>query len=74
LSLTTVNAEAVAALAAGGAKAEVAKQAEKLIDAALVSDEHRWFLGQMTPEERAQRAKQREEFTKRYITQQDAKP
>jgi hydroxylamine dehydrogenase len=60
--------EAVAAaLASGDAKAEPAKQVGKLIDATLVSDDHRWFLGQMSAEERAQRAKQREEFTKRYV-------
>jgi hypothetical protein len=56
-----------AALAAGGAKAETAKQVEDLIDATLASEDHRWFLGQMSAEERARRAKQREEFTKRYV-------
>lgn len=58
------------AVAAGGAKAEAVKQVETLIDATLASDDHRWFLGQMTQGEKAQRAKQREEFTKRYVTQQ----
>jgi hydroxylamine dehydrogenase len=54
-------------MAAGGAKAEAAKAVGKLIDDTLASDNHRWFLGEMSPEEKAQRAKEREEFTKRYI-------
>lgn len=67
--------EAVArGVAAGGARTEAAKQVEKLIDATLASDDHRWFLGQIAQEEKAQRAKQREEFTKRYVTQQEKKP
>ena len=67
--------EAVArGVAAGGTRTEAAKQVARLIDATLASDDHRWFLGQMTQEERAQRAKQREEFTKRYLTQQEKKP
>lgn len=61
-------------VAAGGAKAGAAKQVEKLIDATLASDDHRWFLGQMTQGEKAQRAKQRKKLTKRYVTQQDKKP
>ncbi len=55
-------------LAAGGTKAEAAKTVGQLIDATLASDNHRWFLGQMSAEEKADRAKQREEFTKRYVT------
>jgi len=67
--------EAVAkGVAAGGAKAQAAKEVDSLIDATLASEDHRWFLGQMTQEEKAQRAKQREEFSKRYVTQQDKKP
>jgi hydroxylamine dehydrogenase len=67
--------EAVAAaLTAGGAKAEAAKQVQNLIDATLASDDHRWFLGQMSAEEKAWRAKQREEFTKRYVTGKEEKP
>jgi len=67
--------EAVArGVAAGGTRTEAAKQVARLIDATLASDDHRWFLGQMTQEERLQRAKQREEFTKRYLTQQEKKP
>jgi hypothetical protein len=45
-----------------------------LIDATLASDDHRWFLGRMTPEEKAARAKQRKEFNMRYLTQSAPKP
>jgi len=57
------------AIAAGGPKAEAAKNVGKLIDATLASENHRWFLGQMTPEERAERKRQQDEFKKRYVTQ-----
>ncbi len=57
------------AVAAGGPRAEAAKNVGKLIDSTLASDNHRWFLGQMTPEERAERKRQQEEFKKRYVTQ-----
>jgi hydroxylamine dehydrogenase len=60
--------------AAGGTRAKAAREVGKLIDATLASEDHRWFLGQMTQEEKAQRAKQREEFSKRYVTRQDARP
>ncbi|MGE5234885.1 MAG: multiheme c-type cytochrome [Acidobacteriota bacterium] len=53
--------------AAGGAKAAAAAEVGRLIEATLASDDHRWFLGQMSPEEAARRAKQREEFNQRYV-------
>ena len=57
------------AKATGGAKAEAAKEVETLLDDTLKSDNHRWFVGTLSPDEKAARAKQREEFTKRYSTQ-----
>ncbi len=67
--------EAVArGLAAGGAKASAARDAGRLIDATLASDDHRWFLGRMTPEEKAARGKQREEFERRYVAQPTPPP
>ena len=44
-----------------GGKALVAK-----IEEVLTSDDHKWFLGQMSPEEAAARAKAAEEFRNRY--------
>ena len=38
-----------------------------LIRATLESDNHKWFIGKMTTEEKVRRAKQREEFAKRYV-------
>ncbi len=61
-------------LAAGGEKAAAAKRVGILIDATLRSDNHRWFLGLMSPGEKAERARQREEFERRYVTKTDAKP
>ncbi len=61
-------------IAAGGANAAAARKVGALIDATLASDNHRWFLGRMTPEEKAARAKQREEFNTRYHTEPVAKP
>ncbi len=61
-------------IAAGGEKAKAAAEVGKLIQATLGSDNHKWFTGQMTPEEKARRARQREEFAKRYATKADAKP
>ncbi len=57
------------AIAAGGPKADGAKDVQKLIDATLSSENHRWFLGQMSPEERAERKRQQEEFKQRYVTE-----
>ncbi|MDD5564322.1 MAG: hypothetical protein PHQ91_11465, partial [Thermoanaerobaculaceae bacterium] len=61
-------------IAAGGAKADAARRVGALIDATLASDDHRWFLGRMTPEEKAARERQREDFNKRYLTQPASKP
>lgn len=61
-------------IAAGGAKATAARKVGALIDATLASDDHRWFLGRMTPEEKAARATQRAEFEKRYLAQPAPKP
>jgi hydroxylamine dehydrogenase len=58
-----------AAIAGGGAKAAGAQGVRELIDATLASDQHRWFLGRMTPEEKAERKRQQEEFKKRYVVQ-----
>jgi hydroxylamine dehydrogenase len=55
-------------IAAGGEKAAAAREVGKLIDATLASPDHRWFTGKMSPEEKAERARQREEFSKRYAT------
>jgi hydroxylamine dehydrogenase len=54
--------------AAGGDKAKAAAEVGALIDATLASDNHKWLVGKLTPEEKAQRARQREEFTRRYLT------
>ncbi|MBZ5587340.1 MAG: cytochrome c3 family protein [Acidobacteriia bacterium] len=61
-------------IAAGGEKAKAAQEVGALIQATLESDNHKWFIGKMTPEEKARRAKQREEFAKRYVMKADAKP
>jgi len=53
--------------AVGGDKAKAAAEVGALIDATLASDNHKWFTGKMTPEEKAQRARQREAFTTRYL-------
>jgi len=58
-------------LAAGGEKAAAAGKVGTLIDATLAGDDHRWYLGRMTPEEKAERARQREEFNRRYVTKSD---
>lgn len=58
-----------AAIAGGGAKAASAQGVRQLIDATLASDQHRWFLGQLTTEEKAERKRQRDEFKKRYVVQ-----
>lgn len=54
--------------AAGGDKAKAAAEVGALIRATLTSGNHMWFTGTMTPEEKARRAGQREEFAKRYLT------
>jgi hydroxylamine dehydrogenase len=55
-------------LQAGGGKAKAAEPVGALIQATLESDNHKWFVGKMSPEEKARRAAQREEFAKRYVT------
>jgi hypothetical protein len=45
---------------------EAAKKLQAKLDEVLASDDHRWFLGQMTPEEAAARKQAAEEFKKRY--------
>lgn len=54
-------------IAAGGEKAKAAQEVGALIRATLESDNHKWFIGKMTTEEKGRRAKQREEFAKRYV-------
>jgi hypothetical protein len=48
------------------AKAEAAKKVQAELDQVLNSENHRWFIGKMPPEERAARQKASEEFRKRY--------
>ena len=52
--------------AAGGAKAEAAREVEKLVAATLDKPEHRWFVGKEPAEVKAARKKAAEEFRKRY--------
>ncbi len=47
-------------------KGAAARQVETLLNQTLRSDLHKWFLGEMSPEERAARQKALEEFKKRY--------
>ncbi len=47
-------------------KVEQAKALEEKIKAVLGSDDHRWFIGKMDPEEKARRKKQMEDFKGRY--------
>lgn len=46
-------------------KAAVEKLA-KLLDQTLNNTNHQWYLNKMTPAEKAQRQKERDEFQKRY--------
>jgi formate-dependent nitrite reductase cytochrome c552 subunit len=48
------------------AKKEAAAKLHKLIDDTLNSDNHKWYLGKMDPEEKARREAQVKEFQKRY--------
>ena len=48
------------------AKIAAAGKVEAELDTVLNSDMHRWFVGKMTPAERAARKKAAEEFRKRY--------
>jgi hydroxylamine dehydrogenase len=56
------------AQAAGGDEAKAAADVAALIESTLGSDDHKWFIGKMTPEEKARRAQQRAEFATRYAT------
>ncbi len=48
------------------AKQEAAKNLRATLDEILNSDNHRWYLGKLTPEEKAQRDARRKEFLERY--------
>jgi hypothetical protein len=48
------------------ARKEAAAKLEKLIDETLNSENHKWFLGKMDPEEKARREAQIREFQQRY--------
>lgn len=48
------------------AKVEAAARLEAKLDEVLSSENHQWYLGEMDPEEKARRAREREEFEKRY--------
>jgi len=48
------------------AKKEAAAKLHKLIDDTLNSDNHKWYLGKMSPEEKSRREAQVKEFQKRY--------
>jgi len=52
--------------AAGGDKAAAADALRAKIDEVLNSDNHKWYLGKMDPEDAARRAKAAEEFKARY--------
>ncbi|MDP6987494.1 MAG: hypothetical protein QGG74_05565, partial [Phycisphaerales bacterium] len=47
-------------------KVDAAKKLQSAIDEVLGSDDHKWFLGEMDPEEAAARKKAAEEFRARY--------
>lgn len=49
------------------AKVEAAKNVQVELDQVLNSENHRWFIGKMTQEERDARKKASEEFKKRYV-------
>jgi hydroxylamine dehydrogenase len=49
------------------AQAEAAKKVRAELDKVLNSDMHRWFLGKMSPAEKAERERTAEEFRKRYV-------
>jgi hypothetical protein len=48
------------------ARAKAAQALRAKLDEVLSSADHRWYLGQMPPEEKARRAKAAEDFKKRY--------
>lgn len=50
-------------------KKEGAEKLEMLLDGFLNNANHSWYLNKLSPEEKAARDKQREEFQKRYSSQ-----
>ena len=48
------------------AKVNAAKQAQAELDKVLNSENHRWFIGKMSQEEKDARKKASEEFRQRY--------
>ncbi len=50
----------------GGRRSAAAHRLEAELERVLQSEEHRWFLGRMSPGERAARKRAAEEFRKRY--------
>ena len=48
------------------AKVKAAKALQAGLDEVLKSPEHRWYLGQMSPEERKKREQRAREFKSRY--------
>ena len=50
----------------GGKKAAAGKKLLGMIDEALNSDDHKWFIGKMDPAEKARRQKAAQEFKDRY--------
>ena len=49
-----------------GARQEAARKLAKLLEETLNSGNHQWYLNKTSPEEKARREKEREEFQKRY--------
>jgi hypothetical protein len=48
------------------AKKAAAEKLEHLLDTTLNTPNHQWYLNKMSPEEKALRDKEREDFQKRY--------
>ena len=63
------ESEVLVERSAGSADPERAKSAQALrtkLDEVLASADHKWYLGQMSPEEKEKRRNAAEEFRKRY--------
>jgi len=58
--------EEIARANAQGPAAQEAAALTRLLDEVLGSDDHRWYLGKLTPEERVERERRRREFQERY--------
>jgi len=54
------------AIEEGGVRAAAAEEVKALIKEVLAADAHKWYRGQMSPEEKELRKKAAEEFKKRY--------